>query len=304
MSRTFPSRRGVVLIVEDDANATGVMRDYLARAGFDVRVANNGWEALKQLRDGDIDVVVSETRVSDMDGASLREKCILSPESRDLPFLFLVSPKDTDGQVRALRSGVDDCVQKPVDPVVLVARVQAVLERRRAYAEMVRVDPLTRMLNRPTLLREIDLELQRAARYGRHATLALLDVDQFGTVNEEAGVAMGDLMLACLSGLILTNVRNVDLAGRYRGEAFLLYLPETRPDGARVLANRVQERLRHISDGVAAIPLSSSCALASIPEHGHDLESLLAALEAALAAAKLNGPGGCCLVAAPENATA
>jgi diguanylate cyclase (GGDEF)-like protein len=300
MSERVLTRRGVVLIVEDDANATSVMREYLSRAHFDVRVASNGWDALKRLRDGDIDVVVSETRVSDMDGASLREKCIMSPDSRDLPFLFLVSPKDTEAQVRALRSGVDDCIPKPIDPVVLVARVQAVLERRRSYAEMVRIDPLTRMLNRPTLLREIDVELHRAQRYGRPASLALIDIDRFHAVNEEAGVAMGDLLLACLSGVILTNIRNVDLAGRYRGESFLLFLPETGLDGARILVTRMQERLRHIADGVAAMPLSVTCALAHTPEHGTALDNLLPVLEACLERTKSTERGGCGVAEVPD----
>lgn len=295
--------RGTVLIVEDDANATNVMREYLSRAHFDVRVSSNGWEALKRMRRGDVDVVITESRISDMDGASLREKCILNPDTRDLPFLFLVAPKDTEAQVRALRSGVDDCVSKPVDPVVLVARVQAVLERRRAYAEMVRVDPLTRMLNRPTLLREIGVELQRARRYGRGATLALIDIDRFNAVNEEAGVAMGDLMLACLSGVILTNIRNVDRAGRYHGEAFLLYLPETEAAGAKVLVTRIQERLKQIADGVAAMPLTATSAIVTVGREG-DLGSLLAALETCLEETKAASPGGCGLVAATLEATA
>lgn len=291
MPESSLARRGCVLIVEDDPNATNIMRDYLSRANFEVRVAANGWEAIKRVRDGSVDAVVSEVTISDMDGASLREKCMLNPDSRDVPFLFLVNPKDTERHVRALRSGVDDCIVKPIDPVVLVARVQAVLERRRAYAEMVRVDPLTRMLNRHTLERELDTELGRVGRYNRFGSALLIDVDHFQEVNQENGVAMGDLLLTCLSGVILTNIRNIDLAGRYRGQEFLLYLPETSMEGAKVLASRMQERLRAIADSVAAVPLTFTCGIASAPEHGVRFSAILENLQETVRAGKLHGAG-------------
>lgn len=291
MNELTTPRQGCVLIVEDDPNATNIMRDYLARAHFEVRVASNGWEALKRIREGGVDAVVSEAAVSDMDGASLREKCILSPDSRDVPFLFLLNPKDTDRHVRALRSGVDDCIVKPIDPVVLVARVQAVLERRRAYAEMVRVDPLTRMLNRHTLERELEAELGRVVRYQRHGAALLIDVDHFGEVNQENGVAMGDLLLTCLSGVILTNIRNVDLAGRFRGQEFLLYLPETPLEGAKILAERVQERLKAISDSIAALPLTITCAIALAPTHGTSYGEIIQLLLETVRVGKQQGGG-------------
>lgn len=291
MNGMATTRQGCVLIVEDDPNATNIMRDYLARANFEVRVAANGWEALKRIREGGVDAVVSEASISDMDGASLREKCIISPDSRDVPFLFLLTPNDTDRHVRALRSGVDDCIVKPVDPVVLVARVQAVLERRRAYAEMVRVDPLTRMLNRHTLEREMEAELGRVVRYKRHGSALLFDVDHFGEVNQENGVPMGDLLLTCLSGVILTNIRSVDLAGRFRGQEFLIYLPETTLEGAKVLAERVQTRLKAISDSIAGLPLTITCGVAVVPEHGTTCPEVLQALLETVRQGKQQGGG-------------
>ncbi|MBX3178153.1 MAG: diguanylate cyclase [Candidatus Hydrogenedentes bacterium] len=286
------ARQRSVLVVEGDANALHLMRDYLTRANFRVRSASDGWEALKRLKDGPVDLIVTEHAIVDMDGARLREKCMMNPVTREIPFLYLVEGGQTESHVRALRSGVDDCITKPFDPVILVARVQAVLERRRSYEEMVRVDPLTRLLNRPALEKELEEELLRAARYKREASLVMLDVDSFSIVNEDGGVAMGDLLLTCLAGVILTSIRAMDTAGRHQGGKFILFLPETNRAGAAILTRRIQQQLATIATAVAGIELTFSASIVGLPEDGGDLDTLLPRLEQALNQAKAeSGPG-------------
>ncbi len=280
-----------ILIVEDDAIALHSMRDYLSRAGFNVRTAGNGWDAVKRLKDGPVDLVLAELSICESDGCNLREKLMLSPATRDIPFFFLAPQDRTDVLVRALRSGVDDCITKPFDPVVLVARVQAVLERRRAYEEMVRVDPMTRMLNRHTLEKEVREELTRVQRYRRSASIVLLDVDEFAEVNAANGTSMGDLLLTCLAGVILTSIRTMDLAGRYRGETFFLFLPETDDLGAEILAKRVQTRLSTIADALAGLKMNFSCGIICAPADGEDWPVLQPRVEYALRLAKENGKG-------------
>ncbi|HPO14939.1 MAG TPA: diguanylate cyclase [Candidatus Hydrogenedentes bacterium] len=275
-----------ILIVEDDAIALHSMRDYLSRAGFSVRTAANGWDALKRLKELSVDLVIAEQTICENDGCNLREKMMLNPATRDIPFFVVTAQDKVDTVVRALRSGVDDCISKPFDPVILVARVQATLERRRAYEEMVRVDPLTRLLNRRTFEKEVQEELSRVQRYKRNASMILIDVDDFTRVNEESGVSMGDLLLTCLAGVILTSVRVMDIAGRYRGETFFLFLPETDIDGAAILAARIQERMAAIADTVAGFKLTFSCGIVNAPEDGADLPTLAIRSEKCLQHAK------------------
>ena len=280
-----------ILIIEDDAVTLHTMRDYLSRAGFTVRTAANGWDALKRLKESPVDLIISELNISDMDGSSLREKCVMNPQTRDIPFLFLVDEDQKDSQVRALRSGVDDCVTKPFDPIILVARVQAVIERRLSYEEMVRIDPLTRLLNRPTLERVLREELARVRRYDRIATIVILDIDDFEEANAEGGTAMGDLLLTCLGGVVLTTIRTMDIASRYHGEKFLIYLPETLPPGALILTKRIQEQLTAIADKIAGFNLTFSAGIVLAPNDGLELDDLLENPELALTKAKSDGKG-------------
>jgi len=83
------------------------------------------------------------------------------------------------------------------------------------------------------------MEAQRAARYGRVFSLAMLDVDHFKRVNDRFGHLVGDEVLKKLAGLLRSAVRGSDVLCRYGGEEFALLLPET----AGPLAYRLCERL-------------------------------------------------------------
>ncbi len=279
------------LIVGDDTQTFMGVREHLMRVGFRVRTVDNGWEALKSVKNEPPDIVIAEFTMSDMDGCSLREKFLLDPGVREIPFIFLTQDGGAEKQIRALRSGVDDCIVKPCDPVVVVARVEAVLARRRAYEEMVRVDPLTRMLNRPSVEREICDELARLVRYKRQASLALLDLDDFAAINKEHGYPMGDLMLTCLGRIVMANVRGADIAGRLRSEEFVLYLPETPRDGARTLLSRILERFVAAADAIAGIATSFTTAIIEAPSDGQDWPELYKHANQALREAKSRGKG-------------
>lgn len=286
-------RQPSILIVDENANERTSARDYLQRAGMRVRVAPNPWEAQKLLQEAPASLVIAGVQPMETSAGSLREHFFLGPETRDVPFVFLL-PKDQDpGQQRhILRNGVDDCIQRPFDPVVLVARVQAALERQRNFLQMIAIDPLTRLLNPVTLENRLQDELKRALRYRRPAALLLLDIDGFRRVNQEHGAEMGDLLLTCAAGVILSALRSVDIAGRLHGDHFLLFLPETPCDGGEAVARRIRERLSAIADNIANLPLAFNCGLVPVPDAGDTLDALLAAAKTALEKAQAARNGG------------
>ncbi len=284
-----------ILVVEDDANMLNIIRDYLSRAGFAVHSAGNGWEALKRIKEGPVDAIIADLDIAETDGASLREKMLLNPATRDIPFFYLTPENKTDVLVEALRSGVDDCISKPFDPVVLTTRVQAVLARRGALEQLVRLDPMTHLLNRSTLMKDLRQELDRVARYRRPATMILMDLSDFVRSNAENGASMGDLLLTCLAGIIINGMRSMDIAGRYRGECFLIFLPETDENGAEALVKRIQEKITLVADAVAGLSLTFSCGMVSAPKDGAEMDVLLSRLEHAMRHAAQHQKGAICV---------
>lgn len=105
-------------------------------------------------------------------------------------------------------------------------------------------DGLTGLFNHRHLLEEIGKEIERARRHGRPICGLMVDVDRFKRVNDRYGHLAGDTVLAELARLLSQSIRKVDVIGRYGGDEFMVLLPETGPDAARGVAERLKERVR------------------------------------------------------------
>jgi len=149
-----------VLIVEDDPELAGLLRDGLREHRIDPTVAAGFAEGREQALIGDYDVVILDVRLP---GGSGFELCAdLRRQKVGVPVLMLTALDAVDDRVRGLAVGADDYLTKPFAFRELVARLQA-LARRRALA-------LT-----PTILRvadlEVDLGARRVSRAGRSINL-------------------------------------------------------------------------------------------------------------------------------------
>ena len=103
------------------------------------------------------------------------------------------------------------------------------------------IDPLTGCYNRRFMLERLEIETDRAKRYGHYLAVILCDLDHFKCINDIYGHQAGDKTLEAFAHLLQQSIRrNVDWLVRYGGEEFLLILPETDLEGAMVLAERLR----------------------------------------------------------------
>jgi diguanylate cyclase (GGDEF)-like protein len=124
----------------------------------------------------------------------------------------------------------------------LRAAFMALADRVADTWRLATVDPLTGLATRQTVLDRVEEELERSARYRHPLSVILVDLDHFKRLNDSHGHAAGDMVLRRVGALLTANVRAVDMAGRYGGEEFLIVMPETDPDSAASVA----EKLRRI----------------------------------------------------------
>ncbi len=103
------------------------------------------------------------------------------------------------------------------------------------------LDALTDIHNKRYLLEFLDRELARSARYRRPLALLMFDLDWFKKVNDELGHLGGDFTLREVAACVKVNVRKEELFARYGGEEFAVVLPETTPEGAAQVAERVRQ---------------------------------------------------------------
>lgn len=169
-------------------------------------------------------------------------------------------------------------------------RAQSLLFVTRAEVEQARQDarrdPLTRLGNR----REAELRwpelMAEAERQGSSLAVAVLDLDDFKSVNDRHGHATGDAVLIRVAALLRENTRAADLVARTGGEEFLLVLPDTPPGRAAEVCERLRERIAaHDWTGLApGLAVTVSIGLTQAPPF--DAPQLLARADAALYRAK------------------
>ncbi|HSY20759.1 MAG TPA: hybrid sensor histidine kinase/response regulator [Polyangiaceae bacterium] len=119
-----------VLVVDDNEANRLLAQNTLEDEGYRVVVASNGAEGLALFEAGPVDCVLLDIRMPGVDGFAVCEHLRALPRGADTPVVFLTAQRDVDTFDRALRSGGDDFLTKPVRPTELVIRVQSALKVR------------------------------------------------------------------------------------------------------------------------------------------------------------------------------
>ena len=120
--------RGSVLVVDDEPTIAEVVSRYLVRAGYETRVARDGFEAIEQVAARRPDLVVLDLMLPGIDGLEVMRR--IRDQNRARVAVILLTAKGVESdRVIGLRLGADDYVVKPFSPLELVARVDAVLRR-------------------------------------------------------------------------------------------------------------------------------------------------------------------------------
>lgn len=163
-------------------------------------------------------------------------------------------------------------------------------ENKERYEQLSRTDALTRLHNSRHYYEQLELELERAQRYARDLSLLFLDIDDFKAYNDAYGHVAGDKVLKALGSVIRTNLRENDSGYRYGGEEFTVILPETSPEEALVVAERIRAGFSEIGfdqpGGSARKTLSVG--VTSI-RPGDDAQALTKRADKAMYQAKLEG---------------
>jgi len=157
---------------------------------------------------------------------------------------------------------------------------------RPAEDDTVLRDPLTGLGNRRLMEQRLPELVAEAQARGAPLTLALVDLDHFSAINAQHGTAVGDRVLQALAGMLQDNTRGSDLLLRYGGEEFLVVLPDTVPDRAFEVCERLRQCVEsypwhELAPGLDA---TLSIGLATAPPHSTDL--LVARAESAMYRAK------------------
>jgi len=143
-------------------------------------------------------------------------------------------------------------------------------------------DPLTKLANRRRLYMHMENLVPVSRRRGDPFTIMLLDVDHFKQYNDTYGHNAGDELLVKLAQILNECSRDQDLIVRYGGEEFMLVLPSTNAEDAKILANRISDAVREQTN----VTISAGLAMQS---DDTELEQLIEQADNKLYAAKKSG---------------
>jgi adenylate cyclase len=125
------AQRGLVLVVDDDGVNRDVLVRRLGRLGYAVLEAGDGREALQLMKEEPVDVVLLDLHMPDVDGYQVLEARRQDPLLREIPAIILSASGELESVVRCIEMGAEDYLPKPFDPVLLRARVDASVEKKR-----------------------------------------------------------------------------------------------------------------------------------------------------------------------------
>ncbi len=321
--------RVVVLLVDDQPMvAEGIRRMLEGEEKIDFHYCQEPDKALEMAIEIKATVILQDLIMPDVDGMTLMRFYKSHPETKKIPVIVLSSKDDAKIKSEAFASGANDYLVKLPEAIELIARINAhtkhhltEMERDVAYQVMQAMqqqledanselegrnqelkrlsslDGLTGVANRRSFDEAMKKEWCRSRRSDAslEVSLILMDIDYFKPYNDGYGHQQGDDCLKRVAWLMnKCTTRACDLFARYGGEEFVAVLTGTDPEGALVVAERMQKALtdeaipHDFSDTADIVTLSMGVATI-IPDIDNTPEQLISAADKALYKAKGDG---------------
>lgn len=299
----------LVLLVEDNENDIRFVFETLKDQPFRVEVLKTGKDILARAQKRDIDLILLDILLPDMDGFEVCRQLKASEAAKDIQVVIITCLSDLESKIKGIELGAEEFLVKPLVPRELVARVRVLLEKKghldklrihlESAMDSAKIDWLTGLHNRGSLIVFLGHELKRASRQRYPVSLILIDIDDFKICNDTLGHAIGDAFLRELAQVITGQIREVDLAARYGGEEFAVVLPYANISVAQKVAKRIHNAVA--SHPFEASPsenfrhLTISLGAAAFPSHAWKIEDLIEQADQMLYKAKQNGKNQVCV---------
>lgn len=253
-----------ILAVDDDPVSLTLLERHLALAGHAVTIARSGDEALRRALHEPTQLVVADWQMPGLDGIELCKELRADPQGRKIYYLLLTGHGQVENAVRAFDAGVDDYVEKPFDPKILLARIKAgrriiglqeqverdqatqrmqvaelqLLTRKLKLAAM--TDVLTGLPNRRFAMKRLSHVWRESQDSRSPMSIVMIDIDEFKRVNDDHGHDAGDAVLRDTGRLLRSTLREKEDVCRLGGEEFLVICAGTEIESSLRLAERLR----------------------------------------------------------------
>jgi diguanylate cyclase (GGDEF)-like protein len=263
-----------ILVVADQPENFRLIADILEDTDetYTLYQARNSKSAMKIVAQEHLDLILMDWETPQISGIDTVKQLKQNNSTKNIPIIMAAGSITSSDQLQiALEAGAVDYIHKPIDEIELTARVHSALllgssykeiERRRDELERLNetlflvnnsleernqelyrtviTDSLTQIYNRAFLMEALSKEFSKSKRHGLNLSCLMIDIDHFRELNHEHGYHVGDFIIKEIAARVKEIIRLEDIFGRYGGEEFLLILPNSKEEDARIAAEKVR----------------------------------------------------------------
>src|SRR3972149_8292042 len=289
-----------ILVVDDEEMIRDMLYDVLSQAGYTVKTAKDGSDAIAQIENDPFEIVITDLKMPGMSGMELLQR--VQKINTDICVLIITAYSTIESAVGAMKQGAYDYICKPFELEEMKVVVEKAVERQRLlhesrmvkhYKHLSITDGLTKVYNHRYFHEFLDRELQRARRTSSTFTLLFADVDNFKQYNDVNGHLAGDEILRELAPIFLKTTRKTDFVARYGGEEFAIILPDTATEGSLHVARDIMQAIRAkkwlYANALPCKTITMSVGIVSYPKDALLQEELITKADEAMYHAKKTG---------------
>lgn len=244
-----PDRNPVVLLIDDSEFVHRLLKARLKFESIRLMSAFDGKQGLEIAKNEKPSLILLDLDMPVMDGFETLRALMDEPTTRNTPVIILSGQDTTQDKVTSFDLGAVDFVSKPFELTELRARLRSSLRissLMRMLEQKAQIDGLSGLFNRAYFDHRWEEEHSRCMRHGNGLSLVMIDIDNFKSVNDSFGHPAGDAVITGIADLIQGHIRKSDIACRYGGEEFVLILPETDPEKAKGMCERIREDIEAV----------------------------------------------------------
>jgi PleD family two-component response regulator len=205
-----------ILFADDDAAMREMVGDVLTTAGFAVRLASNGTEALRKIKEASPALIILDYRMGDPDGLAVCRRIKADGRLEHLPVLILTAESAVENRIDGFDAGADDYLAKPFDNRELLGRVRALL---RLSQQALHRNPTTGLPGGEAIAKQF--ERRRAS--GRGFSACYFDLDHFKPFSDHFGFALADRTILLSAECLTTAAHEDEFVGHVGGDDFVLF---------------------------------------------------------------------------------
>jgi diguanylate cyclase (GGDEF)-like protein len=279
-----------ILIINNEIEAASYYAAILEQANMKVCIITKSNEVDRALHEFNPDLILIDFIMPDCNGLELAKIIRQQSIFQSISILFITSEEEKLKQLNKMRLGIDDFVTKSTQPIYFIMMIRNRIERYKKLRSLIVSDDLTGVYNHSFIQNQLEMKLKESRRDHSPLSIALIDLDQFKNINDSYGHQAGDQVLRCLGLMLGKWLHASDIAGRYSAEKFLVILPNTAPEAAKSVIDRLRKQFLMINYSWKEEMFNAffSAGIASFPRF-HTSAELISAAEKAMLRAKQLG---------------